>query len=360
MIRVKPMSLIVANEPYSNITEAYRSLRTNIFTNLKENPCRTILVTSTLAGEGKSTTLINIGASLAKTSKRVLLIDTDLRKPVLHKMLDVEGNRGFVDLCSDLMSLSQKNGKLTELSLVDVFYLLRVQERTGVLSLKNEYGTMEIRFYEGEIVGINCSLQENWLGQTVNMGNYSFVEGKMGSFNIWKQFIAKVDHNTHFVFDDTDSITINGGTNRVNWKMLLDNLPNFKHTPGIFALINKYIKPTKVEGLWLLPCGKSPEHPAEFLSSRTVREIFKIVGSCFDIVLLDSPPISPVTDACIMVSYIDGVILVVRSRKVNRSVASDAVEKLQLVNANILGVVINDIDVKNDYYPYHYYKRYPE
>lgn len=82
--------------PFS-IQEAYKSLRTNVMFALPGNECKCIGVTSAMAGEGKSTTAVNLAISLAQIGKRVLLIDCDLRLPTVHAKLGVRPSPGLSD-----------------------------------------------------------------------------------------------------------------------------------------------------------------------------------------------------------------------------------------------------------------------
>ena len=78
-------------------SEAYRTLRTNIQFSSVDKPIRTLLVTSSGPGEGKSTTAANLAVVMAQTGQRVILVDTDLRRPVLHKVFGVPNNVGADD-----------------------------------------------------------------------------------------------------------------------------------------------------------------------------------------------------------------------------------------------------------------------
>lgn len=89
--------LIVHNRPKSPISEAYRSLRTNVqFANL-DNNMKTILVTSATPGEGKTSTLINLAVAMAQNGQKVMVIDCDMRKPRIHKTLEISNNSGLAE-----------------------------------------------------------------------------------------------------------------------------------------------------------------------------------------------------------------------------------------------------------------------
>ncbi len=78
-------------------SEAYRTLRTNIQFSSVDRPIRSLLVTSSSPGEGKSTTTANLAVVLAQTGQRVIVVDTDLRRPVLHKVFGVPNNVGLTN-----------------------------------------------------------------------------------------------------------------------------------------------------------------------------------------------------------------------------------------------------------------------
>jgi len=95
----KPVdALVVAMEPRSPAAEAYRHIRTNIQYVSVDKEVRTLLITSANIGEGKTTVSINLAAALAQSGKRVLIVDTDMRRPMLHKMLEVDGSKGLCNM----------------------------------------------------------------------------------------------------------------------------------------------------------------------------------------------------------------------------------------------------------------------
>ncbi len=98
---------------------------------------------------------------------------------------------------------------------------------------------------------------------------------------------------------------------------------------------------TGVAGLYLTPAGATPPNPSELLASPAMREFFKLAFQRFDYIVFDSPPVVPVTDATILGSLTDGVILTVGAGLAQRDDATSALERLAVGNNRILGVILN-------------------
>ena len=92
------MSLITLTDPRSPVSEAYRTLRTNLsFTSLDE-PITTLVVTSPAPDEGKSTTVANLAVTIAQGGRRTILVDCDLRRPALHTLFGLNPEPGLTNL----------------------------------------------------------------------------------------------------------------------------------------------------------------------------------------------------------------------------------------------------------------------
>jgi polysaccharide biosynthesis transport protein len=114
-------------------------------------------------------------------------------------------------------------------------------------------------------------------------------------------------------------------------------------------------QPDGQQGLWVLPAGPVPHNPAELLSGATAQRIFDALRNRFDLVLIDSPPLLPVTDAVVLARQTDATLLVVAVGQTRRADLKRATEKLAQVNAGILGMVLNQVTKESGYgYGYGY------
>ncbi len=115
--------------------------------------------------------------------------------------------------------------------------------------------------------------------------------------------------------------------------------------------------------LEVLPSGPLPPNPSELLGSRGMGEVLRELSGHFDIVLIDAPPLLPVTDAAVLAAQVDGTLLVVRNGRTRREQLARAAEVLRAVDARVLGVVHNMIPTKGldaMYYGYPSYSGYTQ
>jgi capsular exopolysaccharide synthesis family protein len=118
--------------------------------------------------------------------------------------------------------------------------------------------------------------------------------------------------------------------------------------------LNDAICKSEVPNLDILPCGPLPPNPAELLHTEGFRQILAQCRSKYDRVILDSPPIGPVTDPAIIGGITDGVVLVLRAGHTTREATHFARRQLGDAGARILGLVINQTDRKGSRYGYGY------
>lgn len=137
-------------------------------------------------------------------------------------------------------------------------------------------------------------------------------------------------------------------------------------TKNIFGLSNlitdqikleQAIQNTYIDNLSIMTSGPIPPNPSELLASKRFNDIIKKIEEYFDIIIIDTPPVLAVTDAVIMSSITDGTIIVTNVETNNKLHLMKARDTLLNSDANILGVVLNNVtkSTKDDYYYYEYY-----
>lgn len=206
--------LIVQASPRSGRAEAFRQLRTNLqFLDVDDRP-RSIVMTSAMPSEGKSTTLCNLAVALSQAGMKVALVDGDLRLPRLASYMGLEGAVGLTDV----------------------------------------------------LVG-RADLQD-------------------------------------------------------------------------------VLQPWGDSGVLLLPSGAIPPNPSELLGSQQMKDLLAELEHQVDLVLIDAPPVLPVTDAAVLATHVSGAIVVVRAGRTTRDQAGRAVEILRGVDAHVYGVVLNMVPAR--------------
>jgi len=114
-----------------------------------------------------------------------------------------------------------------------------------------------------------------------------------------------------------------------------------------------------IPNLDIIICGLIPPNPSEIIGSERMSQLMTELKNDYDRIIIDSPPVTAVTDSTVLAKFVDGVILVVHSGETPRQIVYNGLEKLQAVNANVLGAVLNDVDTgKESYYYYQYYYYY--
>lgn len=117
---------------------------------------------------------------------------------------------------------------------------------------------------------------------------------------------------------------------------------------------------TDIPNLDVLPAGPIPPNPAEIVHSDRFKALLRGLQEKYDRIVIDSPPVVPVTDAAILATQVDGTVLVVRAFKTSRELAIEGRRALQSVGGRIVGAVLNGVDLDRGYYKqyrYQYYKR---
>jgi capsular exopolysaccharide synthesis family protein len=390
----KMLKISLQNYPSdSRFAEAYRTLRTNIHFSFLEKEFRSILITSTGQSEGKTTTAFNLAFTMSQTGKSVVMIDADLRRPMLSKLFPSEESLGLTGLLSDVLGTDVGEGSLEEFGVSDLFRLISLQKRNGLLQLSNETDKVELLFLQGHLTDLNwiSRPEDNKLANTlikdglatkeniksalqsqkdtgqklgfilINMGLIKEDDLKgiltihmMEGFRIALQMKKGEFHFTKLPESDFDHATFDP----VDFQQLYNHLLVGKEElPYLQGKINSSIVDAGSPNLFLLPSGNLPPNPSELLGSERMSFLISRLKRKFEVLVFDTPPILPASDSLLVAPQTDGAILVVKAGLMNRELVKNAVESLNTAHANVLGIVLNQVDVKREGY-YKYYHKY--
>ncbi|HUK52724.1 MAG TPA: polysaccharide biosynthesis tyrosine autokinase [Candidatus Binatia bacterium] len=219
--------LATVAQPQSVVSEAYRALRTSILLSTSRHAPQLILISSGQPREGKTTTALNLAITLAQRGDRVVLIDTDLRRPRIHRSFQMGNDRGLS----------------------------------------------------------------------------TFLTSKANAEDLARPV---------------------------------------RQVPNLFVITS----------------GPTPPNPAELLSSEPLEVLFAELRRHFDFIVLDSPPTITVADSLILAAHADGVMLVVHGGVTTRETLRHTTKLMSSVNARLLGVVLNNVDVRSVDYKYYYSNYY--
>jgi succinoglycan biosynthesis transport protein ExoP len=376
-------------------SEAYRSLRTNLTYSLGNgSPSKCILVTSSIPQEGKSTTASNLALTLAQAGGKVLLIDTDLRIPSIHKRFGLNHkSKGLTNILVDLFNTSLHEGTLQEYSLGDIISLINIQGRSGTLTISDHSEHFQLFFTDGEFIDAQAQdrPERKRLGALLVASQriteeqrknalleQDYYHERLGSIllnmNLVKPEDLRGPLTLHFSSTMNRILTLKEGyfsfkdgcpQGADTSDYIKDKFSSWQKTFSMQAAsflehnIFSVLQGCTVEGLKILTTGPLPSNPSELLGSRRMKALMHILKRRFDYIVLDSPPVNSVTDASILASLVDGVIQVIHVAHTNRKAAVKAKEQLDSIGARIFGIVMNRLDLKKDgYYYYNYYRYY--
>jgi capsular exopolysaccharide synthesis family protein len=128
------------------------------------------------------------------------------------------------------------------------------------------------------------------------------------------------------------------------------------------STLDESVIKTDIPNLDVLTCGPIPPNPAELMHTKSFIRVIDELSERYDRVIFDSPPVAAVTDAAILSKHVDGALLIVKSLQTTKDSVKHAVQVLNDIEANILGAVLNNLDLSNrkygQHYYYYYYKKY--
>jgi succinoglycan biosynthesis transport protein ExoP len=139
---------------------------------------------------------------------------------------------------------------------------------------------------------------------------------------------------------------------------LINTAISLSQTGARVLIIDADIRKTDIQNLYYIPAGSVPPNPAELIGSNLFRDMMQALAERFDHIIVDCPPVIGFADSIILSTVVDGVILVVLSGKTSRIALQHAKDALFQVNAKILGVVLNRVNILHSEYSDYYYRYY--
>jgi uncharacterized protein involved in exopolysaccharide biosynthesis/Mrp family chromosome partitioning ATPase len=383
----------------SHFSEAFTTLVTNL-RSLELDWCGVYLITSSTPGEGKSTVCFNKARTLAQLGKKTLLVDTDLRLPMNKKRLGLTNERGLSEILIDIFSTPVLSGTLGDMGSGDLHKILEVQEKSGVLQYKTDKDIFNVSFHKGKVVNVdwpsrskssrlgNLLLQcgkitkeqaqlaisrqqttTQKLGQVLLNLGFLTPEELAGPLKLHLseniQALGDCQNNTcqyaSFVFEENNTQAANPvDTKEAALREAVGDLDGFSSypTPYLDRTIHEHLYKVQDSELYVMPGGRVPPNPIELLASSRMRVLLDLLKKHFDLILLDSPPVAALSDAAVLASHCEGVILVIKAGDTNLKLIRRGIKQLEAVNAKVAGVVLNMIDKKKDpqYYKDYVYK----
>ena len=138
----------------------------------------------------------------------------------------------------------------------------------------------------------------------------------------------------------------------------LPNVPGLTNILGGFNSISESIAETQYRGLHFLPSGIIPPNPAELISGKHMENLMEELEKHYDYILLDSPPLGIVSDAMLLAKICDGIILVARQNITSHPDLTRVIKNLEFAEADILGIILNQVEVSKRYGYGRYGKQY--
>ena len=382
---------LLSNYPSESLyTEAFRTLRANLFFSSMEKELRSIVVTSSVENEGKTTVSVNLAHTIAMAERRVLLVDMDMRRPHLSNLFGLQSQKGVSEILVDIFGHRPVEGDLSQIPLPDLLQLTRLQNRTGRLGLTNDKIQVSLEFDKGKMVDIHW---QNWpesrkLAEALisnelitaeeaksALGRQQGSVRRLGAILYTMGLVSKKDLDKVVSVHTMEVLKALSSMEKGSFRFSSTVL-GMEKSPDTFDLDKIYqeFKPSAVQGsyfssqindlihgtdtpnLFVLPAGSVPPNPAELAGSNRVGFLMAHLKNEFDFVLIDTPPVMPTTDALLVAPNTDGTVLVIRSGHTERTIVQKVIDQFEASSQPILGSVLNRVELGTGYYGY--YKKY--
>ena len=334
--------LFVTHRPKSLFTESIISLRSQLNIKIPQDSPKVILITSCAPQEGKSLIASNLALSLAMNGQKTLVLDADLHHPVQDRIFGYEKNTlGLYDLIVDTLNPQWSALDLKSLSLGDVQHMIQLKQWSGTIKIKWDSlpSSLTISYQEGRPAGSNL--------------------------RTWKEQLALSNgcpppKNLSFVLDESEIVDLDSGQESGMLAVeFLRQYPALSRSDYFAELImREYIQDTENKNLHALTAGTTSKNPSEILGSEQMKILLKLLRERFDRIIIDAPPAWPLADVSVISPLTDWILWICRSGEIPKGMFQHTIQQIQRVQPNIIGVVMNAVDLHRDRYYYYGYPNY--
>lgn len=334
--------LYIQYSPKSLFSEGIATLRSQLSIKMPAESPKILLLTSCAPREGKSLIAANLALSLAMNGYKTLIMDADLHHPVVHKIFGFEKRRlGLYDLVVDALNPQWSELSMDTLSLGDLQHLIRLKQWSGTIRINwdNYRPSLNISYEYGRIMGSNLQIWREAIGTQNGVPSPRNL-----SFAMDDTEIEHYDHREEALIQTLEFLHQYPSLNRCAY--FTENV------------LPQYVMTSEHKNLHTMGAGSAPKNPSEILSSDQMKILLTILKERYDRVIIDTPPAWPLSDVSVLAPLIDGVLWVCRAGEIPKNMFMRTVQQVQQVQPNILGVVINAVDLQKDRYYYYGYPNY--
>jgi len=343
--------LITLRDSKSPYAESIKILRTNLQYMYEGAELQTVAITSSLPGEGKSWLSANLAVAFANTGKRTLIIDADMRRGRQHRLFRVKKMPGLSEFLrstresSDMISVSgrrvAKGGLAKSLAFINKFIKIEKIQAVSNIIYKDDFLSMEI---DNKAKTRRKSLKKDVSEKEVEIKiepKKKKATSKSKQTSKKERTITKVKKVEDLLKEDVEK------------SIIKENTPKDEE-PSIF----EFVRRTKIENLYLLPSGSERLESSELLSKSKFKQALEELQDEFDMIVIDTPPVSVVADGFIISRIVDTNIIVLKHGNTEINELNKIKNNIQEIGGEVIGTVINKIpDANKKYYNTYYNKK---
>ena len=362
---------------------------------------RRLLLTSSGPGEGKSTITAELGRTLARSGRmNVAMIDTDRFNPSVHRMFGLENGRGLGDLLTEIVQFDLLKEDPQQFGVGDWLEFLHLQSRSGRLRITEAAVAFVLTVNKGTVISVleeNATEERRLGGLLVSRGHLTAeqrdealrvqteLKRPLGDVIVRLGYVAPEELQAtlraqfterlrriltmripHCVFaESSDGYFSSSSGRQFDYSdgsgidtHVVQQISGYLKRPFLAGQVMGYLRDTHLENLKVMTSGTAPYDLVDSASAAPFLYVLDHLSRAFDVVLIDSPPVAVASPAETIAPEVDGVIMVVKAEGLDVQVIQRAKELLEKAGANLLGVVLNQVDLRQADPSLHYYHAY--